>query len=614
MNSRYPLSQLLTEGLIVVMIITSFVYFPSNILSWDVFGYYLYLPATFIYHDLGLTHTWVNQIINEYHSTATLYQALQMPSGYWVLKYPSGLALMYAPFFIIGHLLALIFGFPADGFSQPYQYSMMTGCLIVSYIGLLLLRKCLVSFFSEKISALLLVIIVIGTNYLFHTATYGQGAMSHNYIFTLYAGILWLTICWHKTHRSRHIIMLAIACGLAVISRPSEVVCLLIPAFWGISNRHTLIAKIRILIAYRIQVLLFCFIVISIISVQLIYWKLFAGHFLFNSYGGNAGEGLDLNNPHILQVLFSYRKGWLLYTPLMGLGLVGFFALFKKQKNVFLSVLLFFIFNLWIVSSWSCWWYAESFSQRALIPSYVFLALPLGYCLNYIIEKRNLFRYGLLLFIGLFVCLNLFQSWQALNGILHLSRMTGPYYRAVFGKTSIPEGAEHLLLVNRSFTEEEKLPDEKELKHKTPAGIDFENLDEEGVMCDDHSHSGACYFKLDKEIIYSPTIENKYSEITKEYYAWIRPSVYVYAEADKRVPPSSLVICFMHNEYPYKYRQVALEEREYHEGWNKVSLDYLTPEVRSKSDAMRVYVWNRSEENLMIDDLKVEIFEPYNNQ
>ena len=54
--------------------------FPLNIFSWDVFGYYLYLPLTFIYHDLGIRDvSIVNEIIEKYHNTGTFYQAL--PAG-----------------------------------------------------------------------------------------------------------------------------------------------------------------------------------------------------------------------------------------------------------------------------------------------------------------------------------------------------------------------------------------------------------------------------------------------------------------------------------------------------------------------------------------------------
>ena len=38
---------------------------PKNILSWDTFGYHLYLPATLIHHDPGVRDvTWVHEAID----------------------------------------------------------------------------------------------------------------------------------------------------------------------------------------------------------------------------------------------------------------------------------------------------------------------------------------------------------------------------------------------------------------------------------------------------------------------------------------------------------------------------------------------------------------------
>ena len=84
------------------------------------------------------------------------------------------------------------------------------------------------------------------------------------------------------------------------------------------------------------QILLFCFLIICIASIQLGYWKYTSGKFIINPYGAsNAGEGLELLNPHLLEVLFSFRKGWFIYTPLMLFTLVGFKELYKNNKVLF---------------------------------------------------------------------------------------------------------------------------------------------------------------------------------------------------------------------------------------------------------------------------------------
>jgi hypothetical protein len=43
--------------------------------------------------------------------------------------------------------------------------------------------------------------------------------------------------------------------------------------------------------------------------------------------------------------------------------------------------------------------------------------------------------------------------------------------------------------------------------------------------------------------------------------------------------------------------------------WNRICFDYLTPEVRRKTDKLKVYIWHRGKGELFVDDLQVEISE-----
>ena len=106
------------------------------VISWDVFGYYLYLPAKFIHHDLGIRNfAWVQEILNTYHPTVGFYQAYPGPAGDYVLKYPMGMAIMYSPFYFCGQVLAHLTGYSPDGFTLPYQLSIACGGLVYTVIG-----------------------------------------------------------------------------------------------------------------------------------------------------------------------------------------------------------------------------------------------------------------------------------------------------------------------------------------------------------------------------------------------------------------------------------------------------------------------------------------------
>ena len=283
---------------------------PGNVLAYDVFGYYMYLPLSFKYDNLTIqNYNLITETLNTYNASETFYQAVKWDNGNWVMRYPIGLSILYSPFYFIADLIAPHTKYPADGFSRPYQLSILYGCLIYTLIGLLFVKKVLTHFFSDKTSALTLIGIALGTNYFFHTSIHGQGAMSHNLLFTLYAVIIYLSIKWHQDFSVRSSVLLGICIGLATLCRPSEIISGLIPLFWGVTNWQSFKAKFTLLLNLKKQLIWFSLSLFCMGLIQLSYYKYASGRFLINPYGsGNPGEGLELFKPHLLEVLFSFRK------------------------------------------------------------------------------------------------------------------------------------------------------------------------------------------------------------------------------------------------------------------------------------------------------------------
>src|SRR5690606_12661650 len=128
------------------------------------------------------------------------------------------------------------------------------------------------------------------------------------------------------------------------------------------------------------------------------------------SYGSD--EGFDFLKPHILGCLISYKKGWLTYTPIMVLSLIGFVPLYKKQKAIFFGILVFSLVSLYITFSWRCWWYGGSFSMRAVVQYYALLVFPLSAFIAWAMQKRS-GTVLLTMFIGFCTWLNFVMTYQA---------------------------------------------------------------------------------------------------------------------------------------------------------------------------------------------------------
>jgi len=405
-------------------------------LDWDVFGYYLYLPAQFIYHDIKLEkkEEWLTPILTKYNPTNSFYQAYKGPKGIYVMKYSMGLSIIYSPFFFVADFVAPKLGYARDGFSPPYQYLLMIGSLVVSLLGLWFMFLILERYFSSTISFLVIALIAFGTNY--YVMTTYDGLMPHNFVFTFYAIMLYYTIKWYEVQKIKYATIIGFCLGISTLIRPTSIVVAIIPVLWEIGNWKALKTRLTLFFKNYFQIFILMLIAFIVLLPQFIYWKSTSGQWLYYSY---PYEKVDFFKSHIINVLFSYKKGWLVYTPMMILAIVGFYHLYKQKNKLFYPVFIFVIINAYIISCWDCWWYGGSFAERPFVESYVFMAFPLAALLNFAFEKKYLFGIPVLLISLVFTYLNIFQTKQAMQGILHTSLTTKEYYWRVFLKNQSTE-------------------------------------------------------------------------------------------------------------------------------------------------------------------------------
>ncbi|MBS1940373.1 MAG: glycosyltransferase family 39 protein, partial [Bacteroidetes bacterium] len=237
-----PIERLRTSpslvGLLLIWALTGYMVMrphSGTLFTWDSFGYHLYLPAACIHHDPLLKDLgWVDQARKDHDASGTLYQISTLDNGAHVDKYPMGLAVLWSPWFVAGHWIAGITGQPQDGYSPPYDLAVRIGVWVYLLLGLLALRAVLRSRFSEWVVVYTLLLLFAATN-LIDQATVGT-AMPHITLFCLYAGILWATLRWTAERRPGRALVLAVLMGLAMLVRPSEGVCVLLPFLWRGGN------------------------------------------------------------------------------------------------------------------------------------------------------------------------------------------------------------------------------------------------------------------------------------------------------------------------------------------------------------------------------------------
>lgn len=396
----------------------------DRVIEHDVHAYYEYLPLVFIYDDIKIEKSDYRYGDNYYF----IWISHVSEKGVKVIKASCGLSILYAPFFFIAHGVALISEYPANGFSEPYKVFLLISTLFYLFIGLNFLKKILLSIgFNDKHSAITILTVGLGTNLLAYSS---QSAPNpHTYNFALFAIFIYYTIKWFENQSYKNTIVLAFLLGLISLIRPSNIIIILFFVFYGISSFGDI--KTRVLLFKKEFLKLIFFIVLPILvwSPQFWYWKIVSGNFLYYSYND---EGFYFTDPKILEGLFSFRKGWLVYTPLMTFAIVGLFFLKDNLKKFVVPILIFSIVNIYIIFSWWCWWYGGTYGQRVMIDSYAMLAIPLAAFIRYVDGKRivNYLFYGIALF---FIWLNIFQTYQFEYQCLHYDSMSSKLYFKQFG-------------------------------------------------------------------------------------------------------------------------------------------------------------------------------------
>ncbi|MCX6199131.1 MAG: hypothetical protein NTY88_07900, partial [Bacteroidetes bacterium] len=384
-----------------------------TVIKSDAAGYYVYLPSLFIYHDILKCnfYPYIDSVYNP--ADGMVYYAVQQnhETGNMYFKYTYGVAVFEAPLFFIAHSITLLtHQYPADGYSAFYQLSVAISTVLFSLLGLLVLRKFLLSFFEDYVVAITLFILSIGTN--FFTQTITQPGNSHIYLFFLYAVILYSTNRWYEYFSWRYSLLLAFSLGLCIVTRATDVVIIFFPLLWCFIT-------LRMASVWRAQKqkIFFMLVLIAVlVFVQLVYWKLSTGDWFFYTY---KNEHFNFGNWQIVNGLFSYRKGWFVYTPLALLGFLGALLLRKNQKLKFylLPFLIYFLVTLYVVFCWWQWYYGGSFGCRVMIESLALLALPMAALVEFILQQNQLVRNFSFAAIALLISLNLFQTAQYARGI-----------------------------------------------------------------------------------------------------------------------------------------------------------------------------------------------------
>lgn len=359
-----------------------------KIIRSDVEGYYGYLHALFITHDLG-------------HEKANFTYVNETPDG-TLNKYFAGEAVMLLPFFLGAHGVAHLAGAPADGLSWPYEACISIAALCYALIGLLAFRRFLLNNgIGDGAVAFTIFLMAFGTQLVQYTTI--QPGWSHVYSFALIALFLLVAQRSQEGMTTGRILGLGLLLGLIALVRPVNVlVVLALPVVWGDATASLLRSlfnkPLRLLAAVA------CFLLV--VGIQSVLWHAQVGHWIADGY---KGEGFYWSHPRFFEVLFSVRRGLFVWAPVLFVAACAVLWYGWKDRARGYALLAYWAVNTYIISCWWIWYYGSGWGQRVFVDHYSVLFIPLAGLLNGITARMRIVLGALLCALAVLTMAQFYQ-------------------------------------------------------------------------------------------------------------------------------------------------------------------------------------------------------------
>ncbi len=589
-------------GLLLILMAFSFAIVnfigPSEtrkvIIDGDGSGLYAYLPAIFVFHSVDFTTV----LEFEKNRRPPDYQGhyFHEVNGILINKFTSGQALLQLPFFLIAYLLSFLTGFETDGYNIFFQYAVAFAALFWTSVALYYFVKLATTYKISKESAWLMAFIgFFGSNLFFYTVV--APSHSHAYSFSI------VTITFYFVRKSflmqnrNTILMAAFWFGMVVLVRPVNLIAAAAFPFLASS-----LSQFRATIKFK----LFNF---HFLAATLVFLLALSPQFIINFLQtgkpiiyGYQNEGFYFSNPEIFNFLFSFRKGWLVYTPLMLLLIPAMAYLFKRSKYEFYTFLAFFVLLVYVFSSWWNWFYGDSFGMRPMVDFYGLFFLVILLMISSIKKKMPLILTGLFILVAIF--LNLFQTWQYAAGIIHPDAMNKQAYNYVFLRSD--KSLKHIV----SATDESFYG----VLQTTPFFETNTNLEgnlngwKTNLLVETENESTAA--KLTETMHYGPSFEYQIPDSFKE-------NVYIYFESKFFEPQinaaiNALFVVDMKDTSDrtvfYKTFKLKRLPDEITNQWKNGSIGFKIPDFTANLGCIKFYIWNKDKQAFLLDDLRLQFY------
>ena len=287
-------------------------------------GYYSYLRSTFFDGDLDFINERYYAHINRFNST-----------GYVFSNWQLGQSVLYLPFFLVGHWLALLYGalgYPikADGYSAPYFIGTAIASATYLLAGLMIMCRVLKKIVGEKIALITSMSIWMASPLLYYT--FIRQRMAHTTEFFLAALFVMMWIYFRESNKKlHHAVMgtfLGLLCLVRLINANYGVLYIADLTFLWFSGQNS-VSRPHITDTFK-NLLCFIGMFLVVLLPQFIAWNQLNGFIIssylvdtFQSQAMETSTSSAMLGSKVYDIFFGAKWGLAVATPLWFVGLLG---------------------------------------------------------------------------------------------------------------------------------------------------------------------------------------------------------------------------------------------------------------------------------------------------
>jgi glycosyltransferase involved in cell wall biosynthesis len=345
-----------------------------TIFGSDGLGYYQYLPAAVLQHNLRTGQGW----------------CVTMADGRLLNKFTMGVAFMQSPFFFMANIWQYLTNNADNGYSNTYAFFILSGAMLYCFLALLLIYKTLVPRFGFVVSLIVPVLLFYGTNLIFYTLH--ESAMSHVYVFFLFALFVYRTPYFYRKPSVGTVLWLAIPLALITLIRQYNIVIVLYLILYNVTSWAGLKERFVYWLSRWYYGVLFVLTIFIVFIPQMMYWHMIIGQWFIYAYGyapSGPERFLYLSNPKIFEVLAGPVSGIYTYAPVLILSFAGMILMALKRGIDIWPIIIIHIITLYLISSWWCYTFDCGFGHRAFVDYYALFAIPMAFTLHKLIALRK---------------------------------------------------------------------------------------------------------------------------------------------------------------------------------------------------------------------------------